>query len=207
MMKRFFNNLLDCDYKSTAEMHYLRCGFILERAKHVTEMFWAALELRMCLERLSLEYLVLLTHEKLQLSKKEIKRYQPGDIIPRLLQEAPFFEKTVDFVNAVFKASGHAGEMKFPDLQWSDTTYGRLSNYLHCQRDPLTQEELLKFADFVHTSWKEARVYVVTRANIGKLRPHAEEIFGKYVNDEIDHAQMERMIKLSNIPLHLQNPE
>ncbi|GEM_PF-3779198 len=198
---------LNLTYDVQAAAHYNRCGELISKAAEVRDFLYAALELRLCIERLCFEYLILLTHRKRSLSKKEMKAYIPKEIFERVMAEMPFFERMVDFINTVFRVDNTGWTMVFPDIAWLQTTHGKLGNYLHLQKEPRSEDEWLVFVDYVRESWQKLRKYVETRASVSDLKPHAQDIFDKYVNGEITKEQMQRMIELSNIPIHLLNPE
>ena len=195
---------IDMNYKIDAESHWFRCKELLDNSTDIRGIFYAALELRFCIERLCFEYLVLLTLHKRELSKSELKLYGPKELFTRIQNDSPYFEKMVDFVNAISKACGKKMHMEIPDVGWLQETHGKLGNYLHAQKEEMAFDQKNKFVDFVHSSCLDIEKYL-TRASIGKLADHAQSIFEKYVAGTITKDQMRKMLEIATIPRHMYN--
>ena len=195
---------IDLNYEIDATSHWMRCRELLEKATNISQFFYAALELRCCIERLCFEYLVLLTHGKRELSKSELKAYGPKDFFKMIERESPFFDKVVDFINAGFEVDQAGLEMQFPDIKWLQETHGKLGNFLHLQKEEMTNNEKLELVNFVQQAFNETTRYITSaRASISDLQNHAQMIFEKFIAGEITKEEMKRMLELSNIPRHM----
>jgi hypothetical protein len=195
---------IDLDYEIDAISHWLRCRDLLENATHIRQVFYASLELRICIERLCFEYLVLLTHRKRDLTKNELAAYKPKDLFSKVLRESPLFSKVVDFVNSVFEVDNVSFRMELPDINWLHKTYGQLGDYLHLQREEMTQAKKIQFVRFVTESFHQIEKYL-TRGNISEWPDHAKSIFDKYAAEEITKEQMRKRLEIANIPRHMFN--
>ena len=171
----------DYDYKCDAIAHFDRCRGLLSEASDVSSVFYAALELRFCIERLCFEYLVLLTHRNRKLSKTELKLYEPKAVFKRIIDEFPHFEKAVGFINAVFESDGVDMRMAVPDIDWLQTVHGRLGNYLHSQKEPPDKEKLRAVVDLVSSTVTNLAPLLAVRASISNMSETTQSIYDKYV--------------------------
>lgn len=194
---------IEFTYIANAKQHWQNCQNLLAKAIHIREVFYAALELRFCIERLCFEYLVLLTFRKRKLSKSERKRYEPKELFSIIKKESPFLDKAVDFVNESFSVYGRSFKMEFPDMDWLQSTHGRLGNYLHAQKKQMTISERKDFCKFVEQTMSKLKVYIEYRAYPGDLNDQGQMILDKYTTGAITRSQMRKMLELSNIPLHM----
>ena len=205
--KGLFLKEVDYEYVSNSAGHWDYAGKVIKAAQEFREIFYAALELRFAIERLCFEYLVLLTYKKRPLSKKEKKLFRPEDILKRIEKEEPYLNKMLPFINEIFRLHGLDSHVEPLDAQWLKTSYGRLNNFLHARKEPLSDDEKQEFFQFVHESWKKLYPYVKTKATIRDMPDHAQAIFDAYAKDEIDLNSVRKRLELSNIPLHLLNPQ
>ncbi len=204
---KLFLKELDIEYVSNSAGHWDYTGKIFKAAQEFREVFYAALELRFAIERLCFEYLVLLTHEKRILSKKEKKLFRPEDILRRIEKEEPFLNKKILFVNEIFRLHGKDSHVEPLDTKWLKMAYGKLNAFLHARKEPLKDEEKQAFFQFVHESWKKLYPYVKIKASIRDMPDHSQAIFDAYAKDEIDLNSVRKRLELSNIPRHLLNPQ
>jgi hypothetical protein len=195
---------IDMNYKIDAESHWFRCKELLDKATDLRGVFYATLELRLCIERICFQYLALLTLGKRGLSKSELKLYEPKDLFKKIQEELPYFGKMVDFVNARFEVCGEKIHMEMPDMSWFQQTHGKLAIYLHAQKQEMTSDQKRRFVDFVRRTCIEIEKYL-TQASIGELSDLGQSIFGKYVAGEITKDEMTRMVRISSIPQHMYN--
>ncbi|MEW5796265.1 MAG: hypothetical protein AB1772_07865 [Candidatus Zixiibacteriota bacterium] len=193
-------------YDATATGHWSYCEQIVNAHAGVRSFFYAALELRLCIERLCFEYLALLTYRRRKLSKSELKLYKPKDILKRVNNESPDFKKRMDFLNALLEVNGSCERMKCPDTSWLEKTHGKLGDYLHAYREPPTQEELIRFGEFVKDTLVDLKSYIYPRMSIVDLRPHAQAVFDEYVAGRITLSSLTKRLEIATIPMHLINP-
>ncbi len=192
------------EYKITASGHWERCRKLLDEPRDFSDLFYAALELRCCIERVCFECLVLLTHRTRDLSKSELKLYEPKKLFQAVIREAPNYPKLVDFINAVFEVGGYHYPVVIPDFVWLQETHGKLGRYLHAQKEELSDKDKIEARHLLNDSLKQMFDYL-RRANIGEWFEHSTSIFDKYVEGTIDRGQMKRMLELANIPRHMIN--
>jgi len=183
-------------YKNSAIDHYLYCRELLEGETTTREYFYAALELRFCLERLCFEYLVLLGRP---LSKRERKYYKPKDFLNRLRKEIPHLERHVTFFDAVCEETNisKADRMICPDADWFQKTYGELGTYLHSIRGDVEQDFISDLVETVQKCYKEIPVYLKGRGNIRNMPPTTLAVYNDYVNGVLDEESMKKRLELT----------
>ncbi|MFH1373412.1 MAG: hypothetical protein ABII79_06440 [bacterium] len=192
------------DHNITATDHWQRCRKLLDEPRDSSDFFYAALELRCCIERVCFECLVLLTHRTRDLSKSELKLYKPKELFQAVFREAPHYAKLVDFINTVFEVGGYHYPVVIPDFVWLQETHGKLGRYLHAQKEELSVKDKIEAKHFLNHSLEQIFKYL-RRANISEWWEHSKSIFDKYVEGSIDRGQMRRMLELANIPHHMIN--
>lgn len=199
---------LDFEYGISAEYHFFRSQEIIKTAKTYAEVIYASLELRQAIERLAFEYLVLVNnHLKVGLSRPDLKKYLPKDLLRRLGELEPDIDKKIDFMNITLQSCGMNFNMLPPDVPFLVETHGRIGKMLHLQRNNVTKEEQVGFVRWLQDAHLRLRPYILDRGIISKLKPHAEDILSKYLAGEITRDQVQRMLTLSTLPLHLYNQE
>ena len=199
------NAEIDLSYESNAERHYVNAVEHLNSALEFKQILCGLLELRLCIERLCFEYLALLTHEKRELVKSELNKYKPSDFKKLIYREEPHFEKKIDFINCVFISQHVNRKMLIPDFEWLNTIYGKTNDFLHLQKHPLNDIRKSQIINELPQIMKTLKSYILDRGSIHELRPHAQMILDKYIANEIDIASMQKMLDISNIPIHLLN--
>lgn len=107
---------------------------LYKRNKIVDHLIYAALEYRMCIERILFEYLIVMRTKNL--SKSMEKLYRIHDLRKAILTLEPDFILKIDFTNLCMQAADLPGEIQVPDLNKLDQLYGRLGNYLHAPKKP-----------------------------------------------------------------------
>jgi len=196
---------LNLEYISNAEKHYINSVEIFNAAREYKDIIHSAFELRMCIERLCFEYFYLLIHTKRNLDKSERKLYRPKEIIQKLKEESPYFDKMIDFLNAIFILNRIRKQMSHPDFEWINETYGILGKFLHLQKEPINDADKGELLLLLPKALPIIESYIVDRGAVSNLVENAQLIYNKYVRDEIDHGQMYKMLELSDIPKYLLN--
>lgn len=95
-------------------------------------LIYAALELRMAIERLLFQYLTLLDTN---LRSSPTGLYQVKNLKARILKLEPYFLSKIDFVNLYFQAFNNPTQFAKPDLDTLNRLYGKLGGYLHTVND------------------------------------------------------------------------
>lgn len=194
---------LNLEYGIGADQCWNRCYLLIKNATEFKHFMYAALELRLCIERLCLEYLVLFTLGKRELSQNELKLYQPKKILEKVKKEEPELKKKIHFFNATNPFKGKVVKMTMPNINRLIKAHGRIGNLLHLRVKDFTESEKESLIDFVMDEHEYLKSCILGRGNINNLASHAEMILRKYVADEINKEAMERMVDISTLPYYL----
>ncbi len=195
----------DWQYESTAERHYVNCLDLVRSPTRFRELIYAALELRMCVERLCFEYLLLLTHKKRELSKRETKLYKPNDLIKKVAEEEPYFDKMAKFADVVLQQQGIVKRVMAPDGKWLIELHGKLGDFLHHRTNIPTNEDMARLIATLEEALPRLKKYITSCGAISNFAPHAQAIFDDYVAGKIDRGQMAKRIEIATLPPYLYN--
>ncbi len=104
--------------------------------RQVSLLLYAALDVRLCIERTLFEYLVLVKNDKL--SKRMEKLYSASDLRKAILSKDPQFLEKVKFMNLFvpFMSYEEGKSIITPDLELLSSTYGQSNGYLHVPKRP-----------------------------------------------------------------------
>ncbi len=122
-MARNFNFIYSIDSTS----HFNRAVICLEKAFSLPEgsyLFYAALELRISIERLLFEYLILVgaNEEKIE---SMMNSYRIKDLSRAIYETEPEFDKKLEYTNFYLKTIGADFEMPIPDKTKLSYYYGK----------------------------------------------------------------------------------
>lgn len=121
-----------------ASMYYNRAIICFDKCFAIPDgsyLFYATLELRVCIERFLFEYLVII-NTKDEKIEKYIKEYRIKNLHNAIIEAEPEFYKKLEFTN-FYLATMEAGfQMDIPDIKRLDSYYGKLGNYLHNFKKP-----------------------------------------------------------------------
>ena len=116
----------------SASMHFNRAIICLQKAFSVPDgsfLFYAALELRICIERLLLEYLAIMkADEKLE---SMMNKYRVKDLSRAIYEAEPEFDQKLEYTSFYLQTIGSDFDLPIPDKIKLNTIYGKLGNYLH----------------------------------------------------------------------------
>lgn len=125
------------DYNITSGGYYWRGKnnfVVFAKYKLKSNLFYSAFEFRNCIERILIEYFILL---KINNVPKNIsKLYRAKDIGSMILEIEPNFYKKLNFMNIYLEAINVPNRISIPNLQILNTHYGLLGNYLHSLKEP-----------------------------------------------------------------------
>lgn len=121
-----------------ASMHYNRAIICLDKCFNSHDgsyLFYAALELRVCIERFLFEYLVIMNiaEEKIE---KYMKEYRIKNLTNAILEAEPEFDKKLEYTNFYLASIGAPFQIQIPDKEKMNSYYGKLGNYLHNFKKP-----------------------------------------------------------------------
>lgn len=198
---------INWNYGNSALDHWKNCKDVLDNFSDVRELFYAALELRFCLERLCFEYLVLMIHCNRPLSKRERKYYRPKDILKCLKRELPFLEKHVEFFNAVCEVASVPTQrlMIPPDVDWIQMQYDLIGNHLHSIRGSVDENSLRQLRAITVECHDQIFKFLSGRGNVSGMPETGQAIHDAFVEGKIDSDQMKLRLKLTNIPRRFRN--
>ena len=200
---------LKLDYKPSSPNHWKNCEAIIKNATEIREYFYAALELRYCMERIAFERRYLRSFDRSpdeELSKNALKRYRPGDYFIRMFPNQIVADRIADFTNVVIEIAKIPCEsVVAPDMEWFKETYGRLGYFLHAIEKDIGEDYLKKLQLFIVETHEALRCYLLP-ADVCNLPPHSEQILSDYSEGKIDRQSMRKRLEISDIPLNLQNP-
>ncbi|MBU1099799.1 MAG: hypothetical protein KKA84_05270 [Bacteroidetes bacterium] len=121
-----------------ASMHYNRAVICLDKAFNFPDgsyLFYASLELRICIERFLFEYLVIMNTDDEKI-EQYMKEYRIKNLTNAILEAEPEFDKKLEYTNFYLTTIGADFQMQIPDLNKLNTYYGKLGNYLHNFKKP-----------------------------------------------------------------------
>ncbi len=125
-------------HKIDSTMHYNRAIICLHKAFNTPDgsyIFYAALELRICIERFLFEYLVIMNVGDDKINKY-MKEYRIKNLSNAIYEAEPEFDKKLEYTNFYLDTIGAGFEMKIPDKDKLNSFYGKLGNYLHSFKKP-----------------------------------------------------------------------
>ena len=198
--------------------HYLTRAIInvarFTREEDIKFAFYAALELRNCIERVLFEYMWMLKESGL--SKNDINSYKPDDFICKIEKFEPYFEQKIKFTEEVLKTViGPEFNIALPDFNRLNKLYGKLGNYLHAAKTPENQSAKIEWYENLTHIVIDAKEYLVeilssNRARIKEFTPEAMDLYHRYRNSYPNIEQdllNEIAILFAPLPSNPQNPE
>lgn len=173
-------------------------------------LIYAAVDLRIAIERYILELLILLkyddNHEQI-FTESELKRIRSMKGIFALMQEVdPFYRKTFRFTQMICEFTPELPPLSIIDTSYLRRKWEELSEYCHKQLDPidtfdssdrefqkigfkLIQEVLDKFWD-----WGKGRATgILSRSSLDE---DTLGVYNRFISDEIDENQVRTSLKI-----------
>lgn len=197
---------INSTYNSTPQEHILQCEKVFNKATSFHDLTYSALEFRISVECLCLQYLWFFTYTKRKLTKTELKRsWVPDKTFKNVLKVEPNIQKHYDVINAILKSNNKRERLKYPDLDWLFTTYGQINDYLHVQKRLLQDEKKFLLYNLLKNAIPKFKDYTVMIARFESTQEHTKDIIEDYIKNKITKSQMELRIHISNIPIHMLN--
>ena len=125
-------------YPNEAAMYFNRAAICLHNAFNIPDgsyLFYAALELRICIERFLFEYLVIINTEEEKIDKY-MKEYRIKNLSNAIYEAEPEFDSKLEYTNFYLAAINAGFQMQIPDKDKLNSYYGKLGNYLHNFKEP-----------------------------------------------------------------------
>lgn len=183
-----------------ATMHYNRAIICLDKAFNCPDgsyLFYATLELRVCIERFLFEYLVIMNTDDEKM-EKYMKEYRIKNLSNAILEAEPEFDKKLEYTNFYLTTIGAGFEMQIPDKDKLNSYYGKLGNYLHNFKKPAestqNQEWWISFIQLL----EETRAYLfeffkVPRAFF-KMNAKGLELYQEYKEGTVTKEEIAKKI-------------
>lgn len=195
-MPRIFNFHHPID----ASMHFNRAIICLHNAFNIPDgsfLFYAALELRICIERFLFEYLVIINTEDEKI-EKYMKEYRSKNLSNAIMEAEPEFDKKLEYTNFYLTTIGAEFKMKIPDKHKLNSYYGKLGNYLHNFKKPSETTQNQDWWNSLIQLLEEVRAYLyqffeVPRAFF-KMNERGLELYKEYKEENISKDEIAKKI-------------
>jgi len=183
-----------------ASMHYNRAIICLSNAFGIPDgsfLFYTALELRICIERLLFEYLVIINvaDEKIETYMKE---YRIKNLLNAIYEAEPEFDKKLEYSNFYLKVIGADFETPIPDKNKLNSLYGKLGNYLHNFKSPTDSVHNQKWWNIFIQLIEETKTYLYEFFRVPRAYFQMNEIglklYEEYKNDSIPKEEITKKI-------------
>lgn len=181
-------------------MHFNRAVICLHNAFNIPDgsyLFYAALELRICIERLLFEYLVIMNvHEKN--IEKYIKEYRIKTLSNAIYEAEPEFDKKLEYTNFYLASIGAEFKMKVPEKDKLNTFYGKLGSYLHNFKKPSESNHNEVWWNTLIQFLEETRAYLfeyfkVPRAFF-KMNEKGLQLYQAYKEESLTREEIKKRI-------------
>jgi len=185
-----------------ASMHYNRAIISFQKAfnPHCPDgsyLFYTCLELRICIERLLFEYLVIMSVEEEKINKF-MNKYRVKDISKAIYESEPEFNLKLEYTNFFLKTLGVNFEIPIPNMSKLNSCYGRLGNYLHNFKKPSESVQNQEWwITFIHLL-EETREYLseflaIPRAFL-KMNEKGLKLYEDYKNKSVSLEEIRKKI-------------
>ena len=155
-------------------------------------LLYAALDVRLCVERTLFEYLVLI--KSTDVARRIEWLYSATDLRKAILAEEPQFLRKVEFANLFVQFLPESKPVVIPDLDLLSQGYGRTNDYLHSPKRPdetwqdrhwwqplaETLSALIQHLVTIHSGFMS---YI-------NLSSRGEALFDKFVRGQLSAAQV-----------------
>ena len=191
-MPRNFNFVHQID----ATSHFNRAVICLEKAFKLKEscyLFYSALELRISIERLLFEYLVLVgaSEDKIE---SVMSTYRVKDLSRAIYETESEFDKKLEYSNFYLKTIGANFEIPIPDKNKLNYYYGKLGSYLHNFKKPSnstqSQEWWNTFIQFLEESRAFLYEYYKLPQGFFKMNEKGLELYKAYNDESISREEI-----------------
>jgi hypothetical protein len=155
-------------------------------------LLYAALDVRLCVERTLFEYLVLI--KSTDLPRRIERLYSATDLRRAILAEEPQFLRKIEFVNLFVRFLPESKPVVIPNLDLLSQGYGRTNDYLHCPKRPDETWQDSQWWELL-TETLSALIQHLVAIHSGfmsyiNLSPRGEALFERFVRGELSAAQV-----------------
>ncbi|MEO8233039.1 MAG: hypothetical protein ABI638_12200 [Ignavibacteriota bacterium] len=183
-----------------ASMHYNRAIICLTKAFNTPDgsyLFYAALELRISIERLLFEYLVLVGADEEKI-ESIMNVYRIKDLSKAIYETEPEFDKKLEYTNFYLKIIGFDFEALIPDKNKLNSYYGKLGSYLHNFKKPVdsnqNQDWWNNFIQFIEETRAYLFEYFKVPRGFFKMNQRGLELYEAYKNNSISKEEIKKRI-------------
>lgn len=181
-------------------MCYNRAVICINRALNVPDgsyLFYAALELRICIERFLFEYLVIMNTEDVKI-EKYMKEYRIKNLSKAILEVEPEFDMKLEYTNFYLATIGADFQMQIPDKEKLNLYYGKLCNYLHSFKRPIDTTQNQEWWNIFIQLLEEVREFLfqlfkVPRAFF-KMNENGLALYQAYKDNSISKEEIKKRI-------------
>ncbi len=195
-MARNFNFLHQID----ASSHFNRSVICLEKAFTLHEssyLFYAALELRVCIERFLFEYLAVMNVSDENIAKY-MKEYRIKNLSNAIYEAEPEFDKKLEYTNFYLKVIGADFDIKIPDKEKLNSLYDKLGTYLHNFKKPSestsNQDWWNTFIQLLEETRAHLYEYFEAPRAFFKMNEKGLELYEEYKDDKISKSVIKEKI-------------
>lgn len=195
-MTRNFNFI----YKIDASSYFNRAVICLEKAFTTLEssyLFYAALELRVSIERLLFEYLVLVGADEEKIESM-LNLYRVKDLSKAIYETEPEFDIKFEYTNFYLKTIGLDFESPVPDKNKLNYYYGRLGSYLHNFKEPAKSTQNQEWWNELIQFLEETRAYLYEYFKVPrgffKMNDKGLELFKTYKDESVSKEEIKKRI-------------
>jgi hypothetical protein len=146
----------------TSSMHYNRAIICFQNAFGLNDgsfLFYAALELRISIERFLFEYLVIMNVDEYKI-ETYMKEYRIKNLSNAIYDAEPEFDKKLEYTNFYLNTIGADFEIKIPDTNILNSYNGKRSNYLHNLKRPADTVQRQEWWDNFIDLLEKTRAYL-----------------------------------------------
>ena len=195
-MPRIFN----FHHPISASMHFNRSIICLSNAFNIHDgsfLFYAALELRVCIERLLFEYLVIMNvgDKKIDIYMKE---YRIKNLSNAIYEAEPEFDTKLEYTNFYLNTIGVGFQMQIPDKNILNNYYGKLGNYLHSLKKPAGSTQNQEWWNTFIQLLEETRAYLFEFFRIPRaffqMNEDGLKLYEEYKNESIPKEEIAKKI-------------
>jgi len=183
-----------------ASMHFNRAIICLNNAFHIPDgsyLFYATLELRISIERLFFEYLVLVGADEEKIESM-MNVYRIKDLSRAIYETEPEFDRKLEYTNFYLKTIGFDFEVPIPDKNKLNSYYGKLGNYLHNFKKPVNSTQNQEWWDTYIKFIEETRVYLFEFFKVPrgffKMNEKGLELYQAYKDESIPKEEIKKRI-------------
>lgn len=184
----------------TSPMHYNRAIICFQNAfgmHNGSFLIYAALELRISIERFLFEYLVIMNVDENKI-ETYMKEYRIKNLSNAIYDAEPEFDKKLEYTNFYLSTIGADFEIKIPDTNILNSYYGKLGNYLHNFKRPADtvqkQEWCDNFIDLLEKTRSYLFEFIGTPRAFFKMNEIGLKLYEEFKKETLTRDEIARKI-------------